>query len=339
MISITLANSGITTSRLGFGCVSLTMHSDRAAAQRVLAAAYDSGIRHFDVARLYGFGQCEGILGSFLGDKPRDQITIATKFGLEPTGAASKSRKLMSIARWVVRRSNFLLKLARRSTQGAVAAGKFTPDDAKRMLETSMRELQTDYIDLYLLHEAERSEANNEDLVAFLQAQVARGTIRAFGPAGEYHKLGNDAALLNPAHTLVQFGSSTLEPNIRHLANTAGRDLVTFAPISAVKLLADTAKSRPELQRQWQGELGCSPTDTSALAGLFLADALASNPSGIVLFASTHAERITKNIDASLQPYPAARSASFTRLVRELRQLAAPVASDAGPKAASGRRQ
>lgn len=37
MLSVTLANSAITTSRLGFGCVSLTMHGDRDAAHRVLS--------------------------------------------------------------------------------------------------------------------------------------------------------------------------------------------------------------------------------------------------------------------------------------------------------------
>jgi aryl-alcohol dehydrogenase-like predicted oxidoreductase len=49
----------------------------------MLERAFALGITHFDVARAYGFGRAEGILGKFLRGR-RDQVTVATKLGLQP---------------------------------------------------------------------------------------------------------------------------------------------------------------------------------------------------------------------------------------------------------------
>ena len=61
---------------------------------------------------------------------------------------------------------------------------------AIRSLETSLRELHTDYVDLLLLHEATLADAASKPLIDALQEQVARGTVRAFGVASDFHKLG-----------------------------------------------------------------------------------------------------------------------------------------------------
>ncbi len=49
---------------LGFGCSALTSMGEGQALQ-VLATAFDAGVRHFDVARYYGYGESEGLLGRF----------------------------------------------------------------------------------------------------------------------------------------------------------------------------------------------------------------------------------------------------------------------------------
>src|SRR5689334_980851 len=67
---------------VGFGCSSLT-GTDASNAIRVLEVAFDAGVRHFDTARYYGYGEAEGILGRFLNSR-RSQVTITTKFGIEP---------------------------------------------------------------------------------------------------------------------------------------------------------------------------------------------------------------------------------------------------------------
>ena len=68
---------------LGFGCVQLTTHREASEAVSMLERAFALGITHFDVARAYGFGRAEGILGKFLRGR-RDQVTVATKLGLHP---------------------------------------------------------------------------------------------------------------------------------------------------------------------------------------------------------------------------------------------------------------
>lgn len=42
----------------------------------VLAGAMDSGITHFDTARMYGLGMAEAELGAFLRTVDRDSVTI-----------------------------------------------------------------------------------------------------------------------------------------------------------------------------------------------------------------------------------------------------------------------
>src|SRR5271154_6444750 len=67
---------------VAFGCGSLT-GTDAGNANRVLQTAFDAGVRHFDTARYYGYGEAEGILGKFLKGR-RSEVTISTKFGIEP---------------------------------------------------------------------------------------------------------------------------------------------------------------------------------------------------------------------------------------------------------------
>src|ERR1044071_4193761 len=52
---------------LGFGCAALPIAHRRA--RSLLACAFEHGVRHFDVARKYGNGEAEKILGDFLRDK------------------------------------------------------------------------------------------------------------------------------------------------------------------------------------------------------------------------------------------------------------------------------
>lgn len=48
---------------------------------RLLDAAYDAGIRHFDVAPLYGQGEAAALFGEFPRGR-RDKVTVTTKFGI-----------------------------------------------------------------------------------------------------------------------------------------------------------------------------------------------------------------------------------------------------------------
>ena len=83
MEQIILGTSGRPTTRLGFGCGNLMGALGRRDSLKLLETAYDAGIRHFDVAPMYGYGEAESCLGEFL-QHHRGQVTITTKYGIAP---------------------------------------------------------------------------------------------------------------------------------------------------------------------------------------------------------------------------------------------------------------
>ncbi len=127
---------------LGLGCNNFGWHIDEEASQRVIAAALDAGINHFDTADVYGNTQSEVILGKALGAR-RDQVVIATKFGHK------------------VDETRFGAK----------------PDYVKRAAEDSLRRLGTDRIDLYYLHKPDPTTPIADTLGA-LHELVEAGKVR-----------------------------------------------------------------------------------------------------------------------------------------------------------------
>ena len=79
-----LGRTKLRVGRLGFGMAPLgglySPVTDEQAAT-VLAHAWDLGIRYYDVAPLYGYGQAEQRLGRLLQQHPRDEFVISTKVG------------------------------------------------------------------------------------------------------------------------------------------------------------------------------------------------------------------------------------------------------------------
>ena len=84
MRRVTLGQTGIETSCLGFGCASLGSRVGEEAGLRALAAAHDAGVAWFDLAPLYGAGRAEEMAGRFLKGRPRDSVQICSKVGLAP---------------------------------------------------------------------------------------------------------------------------------------------------------------------------------------------------------------------------------------------------------------
>lgn len=82
---VTLGNSPLTVSRLGFGCDPIGGHAwgavDADEARRAIAAAVDRGVTLFDTADCYGRGESERLLGEALHSR-RDDVVIASKFGV-----------------------------------------------------------------------------------------------------------------------------------------------------------------------------------------------------------------------------------------------------------------
>lgn len=207
--------NGIRTSDLGFGCSLLTRNNSVQAAIENLQTAFDAGISHFDVARLYGFGEAETILGKFAKGKRHD-ITITTKTGLRGKQLPLWALPLINRVRSVVKSkqssvtNNFI---------GAPVTGVFSPSLIMVDLHTSLNKIGTDFIDFFLLHEANITQANQEDIIATLQQCKDAGKIKMFGIASNSETIRNEYQNLNKTYQVLQHSDQVFEQNISLMPN------------------------------------------------------------------------------------------------------------------------
>ena len=123
--TLTLPGTPLQTTTLGFGCNMLLGPKSRREGLALLAAAFDAGIRHFDVARAYSSGDAEGLLGEFLVGR-RDSVTITTKFGLlPPHGVLGRMHRVKAIVRKAMRLSPALLSLLGMQSPRMAEGGAF----------------------------------------------------------------------------------------------------------------------------------------------------------------------------------------------------------------------
>jgi aryl-alcohol dehydrogenase-like predicted oxidoreductase len=289
---------------LGFGCSSLTSVG-RKQALRLLEGAFDAGIRHFDVARYYGYGEAEGILGTFLKSR-RSQVTVTTKFGIEPPRPTSTLRVALGIGRRFLRLVPSARKVVQQHTSAFVnvKGNAFSAADAQRNLETSLRELGTDYIDFYLLHDYVSNESSSEEVVAFLQKCVRMGKIRTFG-------LGTriDSVMCALEHepdlcAVIQFQNSVLTRNRGKLpSEIANRLVITHGALGdGYRLLWSFLQENPKTANAWSGRLGLDCSEKKTLAALMLNYAVEANSGGMVLFSSRNAERLRYDAESVRAP-------------------------------------
>jgi|SRR5688572_4616505 len=143
-----LGDSGLRVSLAGLGCNNFGARLDVERTRAVVHRALDAGITLLDTADIYGNrGGSETQLGEILG-ATRHAIVLATKFGMPMDDASVKSGA------------------SRRYIMQAV--------------EASLRRLQTDYIDLYQLHQPDPHTPIEETLRA-LDDLVRQGKVRYIG--------------------------------------------------------------------------------------------------------------------------------------------------------------
>jgi D-threo-aldose 1-dehydrogenase len=295
MQEINLGATGRRTTRLGYGCSSLMGGMGKKESLAVLDAAFDAGIRHFDVAPMYGYGEAEGCLGEFLRRHP-GHVTVTTKYGIPP----ANNRSLMSVARNVARPIVKLLpgikqrmaSVAAKVTPAAERAS-FTAAQAKESLDRSLANLRVDRIDVWLLHEVEAQDLNDDALLRLLEDQVAAGTIGTFGIGSEASKVG-DLLRQRPEYCpTLQYEWSVLDTKV---APTAAFRIHHRALTNNFRSLHAALLEQPEICRRWSNETGVDLSDAEPLAKLMLKAALEMNPESIILFSSRSPEHIHANV-------------------------------------------
>ena len=158
---------GDKVSILGYGCMRWPMTKDendkdvvdQEAVNRLVDHALANGVNYFDTAPVYLQGQSEKVTGNALKRHPRESYFIATKL------------------------SNM--------------RGNFSYEEAIAMYKKSLSELQTDYIDYYLLHNMASEEVFNKrfkdnGVIDFLLKEREAGRIRNLGFSFHGNKEGFD---------------------------------------------------------------------------------------------------------------------------------------------------
>ncbi len=145
-----LGSSQITVPVVGIGCNAFGTRMDDGQVQAVVDTAIEHGATFFDTADTYGLGASEELLGRALGPR-RDDVVIATKFGMDMKGKSGDDRGRRGSAAYV-----------------------------RTSVEGSLRRLGTEYIDLYQLHVPDPHTPIEETLEA-LDDLVTSGLVRAIG--------------------------------------------------------------------------------------------------------------------------------------------------------------
>ena len=278
------------TSRLGYGTTSLMAVQSSQERLQLLECAYDAGIRHFDTAPYYGYGEAERVLGEFLREK-RDQVTVTTKFGILPP-AMVRNRLVNQLARKILGLAPSLRATLSKKALSLSKSGAFSAQAARTSLEQSLKSLGTDFIDLFLLHEPTLHDAGSPEILEFLAVEVRRGTILAYGSGGEFPMIREIAKAGLPTSRWLQFEDNVLAPHVREIRALGANSITYRTFLKALFVVSEWLGANPRIRMEWEVSLGLKLSEEGALPALLLGLSMQTNHEGIVLFSSSRCDRI-----------------------------------------------
>ncbi|AFM18132.1 putative oxidoreductase, aryl-alcohol dehydrogenase like protein [Mycolicibacterium chubuense NBB4] len=211
-------------SAIGFGGMALTpVYGGAVDDEESLATlhhAVDVGVTFIDTANIYGSGDNERLIARLLADR-RDEVTLATKFGIQANPAERTQGRI--------------------SPRGDAAY-------VRQCIDESLQRLQTDVVDLYYLH---RRDPNVpiEETVGAMAELVTSGKVRHLGLSEV------SAAELRAAHAVHPIAAlqsewsiwtRDIEAVIVPAAAELGVGIVPFSPLGR-GFLAGTVRSAADI--------------------------------------------------------------------------------------------
>jgi aryl-alcohol dehydrogenase-like predicted oxidoreductase len=185
-------------------------------------AALDLGVNFIDTSDAYGAGYSETLLGAALKGH-RQSVVLATKGGNIMVGPSRGKRN-------------------------------FSPDYIDNVLHGSLKRLQTDWIDLYQLHNPDVETIERGEVWELLERRKREGKIRHYGVSINTMAEGIAAAKNGRAETIqVEYNLLQQEPaqEIFPLAQQAGIGIIARVPLRRGLL---TGKMTPDDEKRFEGE-------------------------------------------------------------------------------------
>ena len=294
-----ILNGSIDISRLCFGTGNLGRLDSKRAVLHMLETTYAAGITHFDTARLYGHGTMERTVGEFIRSK-RDQVTVTTKFGLNPLFRTGKLLPLLNVAKFVAKKIPALrrraVKIAQTNVSSPNRREQYSRTNAERSLQESLRELNTDHIDVYLLHEANPEMDISDELLGFLQGRKEAGVIRSFGAGSAFSTIRASSVTSRAMLDVLQFESDVRSPNVRVLGASSERSMITHGVYRPMSLLTDAAKQHPDIAARHAKILGADVSAPQNISRWMLGHALRENIAGGVLISTVQPARLLEGV-------------------------------------------
>ncbi len=240
MKDTTLGRTGLRVSRIAFGTWQLGGDWGTTDSRTAIAAirwAADRGVALFDTAQGYGFGASEQLLAEALRPFDRSELVIATKGGLRPADGGGVSRDASPA--WI--------------TSG---------------VESSLRALDTDYIDLYQVHWPDPATpfADTADALAKL---VADGKIRHVGVSNF------DASQMDEFSATLPV--ETLQPPYHLFRRDAEAGILPYAAAHDIGVLIYGPLAHGLLGGQMTADTTFAPGDWRGRSEMFTGDGYARN--------------------------------------------------------------
>jgi D-threo-aldose 1-dehydrogenase len=314
---VELAGPRLRVSALGFGCGGLMQAPSRRERMAVLGAAVDSGITHFDTARMYGLGMAETELGAFLRTVGRDRVTVATKFGIDVGGVARRLGRFQAPARALLRKAPALRRAVKRHQEPDDTPRVYDAAAAARSLDESLTALGVDYVDVLFVHGPRPGDTvAGGELRQFFESARQQGKIRAWGVSQDEGLQVDFAGEFAP-EGVSQVRADLLDPAPRPADLAFGVLQRPYATLSAA------LQSDAGLGGRWRDALQLDPLAQGALARLILGASGAATGCRAALYSTTKPARVAEAASAVSSPPDAETLARFLALVGEYRLGAA----------------
>jgi aryl-alcohol dehydrogenase-like predicted oxidoreductase len=231
-----LGNTGMDVSQICLGCMSFGsaegwVHNpwalDEDASRVIIKRALELGVNFFDTANAYAYGNSEEILGRALKDYAnRDEVVIATKVFIPmrkgPNGAGLSRKHILS------------------------------------EIEHSLRRLNTDYVDLYIIHRWDYHTPIEETMEA-LHEVVKAGKVRYIGASAMYAWQFQKALHVAEKHGWTRFVSMQNHYNLIYreeeremlpLCREEGIGVTPYSPLASGRL----ARAASETTKRYEAD-------------------------------------------------------------------------------------